>query len=93
MFKAISVIAVCCIVLLGIRAQSTAAPHLSTMTLSNIEALTVDIELPEVVITCEPGFEGQCHKENLRKWVMCNEWMVHPCEFSGYQADYCSTPC
>lgn len=63
----------------------------SDVALANVEALTVDLE--EVTITCNSGYQGKCFRESLRDWKMCGEHMFHPCEFTGYQADSCTQPC
>lgn len=58
----------------------------------NVEALTQGVLLPEVVITCSSGNEGQCFvKGNDLK--MCGEYMYYQCEYSGYQMYTCYNPC
>lgn len=65
---------------------------LSDIQLANIEALS-NIELPEVVITCSKGYQGNCFEENMLKWAMCGEYMFHPCQWTGSKKDYCTQPC
>jgi hypothetical protein len=69
------------------------ADLVSTTKMANIEALTGNEET-EVVITCSSGRDGQCFRTCWCKGMkMCGEYMYYPCCFSGYQDDYCSSPC
>lgn len=57
---------------------------LSNLSLANVEALA-QVELPPVTITCGQ-FSGKCWKFAP---YYSGEY-YHPCQFSGYQSDYCS---
>lgn len=72
----------------GFRALNPAERQLSDIELANIEALAdKEIELPEVVITCNTGGQGQCYKYG--HWVYDGEYSYRPCQFTGKMSDYC----
>lgn len=73
------------------QAQNT-DQKLSHLTIENIEALTMPIELPGIIITCSSGYEGQCFAQGTRL-VMCGEYMYYDCEFVGNQNFSCYSPC
>ncbi len=72
--------------------KSQQTDGLSDIQLANIEALA-NIELPEIVISCNRGYQGYCFEENMMKWAMCGEYMFRPCQWTGRPKDYCTQPC
>lgn len=75
----------------GIHDFSNHGNKIATLTKENIEALTQDTELPEVVITCSSGHDGRCFIQGDRM-AMCGEYMYYPCKYCGYQEFSCYNP-
>lgn len=65
---------------------------LPKLTIENIEALTKPVELPEIIITCSSGNDGQSFIQ-VTRLVMCGEYMYYDCEFVGNQSFSCYSLC
>lgn len=66
--------------------------EMSDIQLANIEALVIT-ELPEVVVTCSSGSDGQCFTADLGTIKMCGEYMYNPCLYVGIEDCSCVEPC
>ncbi len=65
---------------------------LSVLAIENIEALTEGTELPEITITCNSGYDGQCFERSDRQ-ALCGEYFYYPCEYKGNPRVSCKNPC
>lgn len=61
----------------------------SSLMLENVEALT-DVELPEVVITCDTQGWGKCYTQ--LGLTMKGEYMYYPCRFNEDPNSFCPEP-
>lgn len=73
----------------GIKSQGKAS-GLSNIQLANLEALSGSES--DFEITCSGGDEGQCFKESLTSFVVCDYEFYRTCEYSGYQTSFCFKP-
>lgn len=75
--------------------QNFRPEELTLAQLANIEALAdPEYTLPDLVVECSSGFEGKCFYHDIYKGIkMCGEYMYYPCSYSGYQQDFCKSPC
>lgn len=57
--------------------------------MENVEALAGS---EDVVITCNSGHSGQCFAPSSDLKI-CGEYFYYECEFTGYMANSCWSPC
>jgi len=87
----LAIIAIVVSMAININLNTQSNNDLSLLSLANIEALA-EYELPEVVITCSTGGEGQCWVDNGDYETVSFfpvPYYVTVCDFSGKTNDFC----
>lgn len=63
--------------------------EVSSIASENIQAVLSE---SSDAIICNKGTDGRCFRKGMNL-VMCGEYTVFDCEFTGFQYDYCNNPC